>query len=56
MRRGACTLAETARCLHALQRSRKVDAVLLDADIAASASNTESVLRYIEWVRSEVAG
>ena len=52
----AYTLAEIGRCWHTLQRGIEVDAVLLDADIAAQASNTESVLRYIEWVRSEVAG
>ena len=52
----AYTLAETARCLHALQRGIECDAVLLDADIAARASNTESVLRYVETVRREMAG
>ena len=52
----ACTLAETARCLHALQRGIECDAALLNADIAARASNTESVLRYIETVRHEMAG
>ena len=52
----AYTLAETARCLHALQRGIECDAVLLNADIAARASNTESVLRYVEMVRREIAG
>ena len=52
----ACTLAETARCLHALQRGVECDAALLNADIAARASNTESVLRYVETVRGVIAG